>query len=209
MSPRFESKLLAVTIVAPFFVLGGCAELWDEPAEATNSPARMGRTTNTATPAETPTPVGTDQYVKKAAIADQFEIQSSQIAIQKTSNSGVKAFAQMMVKDHTASSNKLKAILSQDQLGLTADGMLDGPHQAKIDQLRSAPQASFDEIYMGMQSAGHKEALELHSSYAQAGDNETLKGFAAEVTPVVQHHLDDAQKLDQSLKGSKPVSSVN
>src|SRR5918996_1897077 len=43
----------------------------------------------------------TEKFVHTAAIANTFEIQSSEAALQKTTNGQVKDFADLMIKDHT------------------------------------------------------------------------------------------------------------
>ena len=50
--------------------------------------------------------------MKKAAISNLFEIQSNQLALQKSQNEQVKKFAQMMVDDHTKAGEQLKSTLS-------------------------------------------------------------------------------------------------
>src|SRR5689334_24900305 len=61
-------------------------------------------------------------YVTKAAIGDMFELQSSKLALQKAGDAKVKRFASQMVKDHTASSRKLKSIIKAGELPLVQIG---------------------------------------------------------------------------------------
>jgi putative membrane protein len=44
----------------------------------------------------------TESYVANAAIADMYEVEAGKIAQQRAKRADVKAFAAMMVKDHTA-----------------------------------------------------------------------------------------------------------
>ena len=44
----------------------------------------------------------TADFVKEVAISDMFEIESSKMALKKSSSTSVKQFAEMMIKDHTA-----------------------------------------------------------------------------------------------------------
>jgi putative membrane protein len=48
-------------------------------------------------------------YVAKAAASDLFEIQSSQIALQKAQNPNVRQFAQMLITHHTGTTQTLTA----------------------------------------------------------------------------------------------------
>lgn len=50
------------------------------------------------------------QFVQKAAQSDITEIKTSQLALQRSHNPQVKQFAQMMIREHTQSSSKLKPL---------------------------------------------------------------------------------------------------
>ena len=48
-------------------------------------------------------------FVNEAASGGMFEVQSSQLALERGQGDEVKAFAQMMITDHTANNEELKA----------------------------------------------------------------------------------------------------
>lgn len=135
------------------------------------------------------------EYVRKAGMGDLFEIESSRIALQKGRSDAVKSFATKMVDDHSNSTRKLKQALGNGKATLTPPMKLDAPHQKMVDQLRTAGADAFDRLYLQMQLKGHQDALQLHRSYAKAGDNAALKSFASEVAPVVESHLAQLQKM--------------
>jgi putative membrane protein len=129
-------------------------------------------------------------YVTKAAIGDRFEIQSSKLALQRASDDKVKTFASRMVKDHTASSAKMKRIIKAEQLPLTVPAELDDAHRQMIDSLSAANGGAFDHMYLEMQMKAHEEALALHQGYAQSGLEPKLRDFAQKTSAVVQMHLE-------------------
>jgi putative membrane protein len=128
-------------------------------------------------------------YVTKAAIGDMFEIQSSKLALKKSQDAKVKSFANRMIKDHTASTAKLKSIIKSEQLPLVPPAKLDDAHQQMIDQLNGATGADFDKAYLDMQMKAHEEALAVHQGYADNGLDMKLKAFAKKTSAVVQMHL--------------------
>ena len=83
---------------------------------------------------------------------------------------------------------------------------IDSEHETEITKLRGASPALFDRTFMSAQVEGHEKALKLHQDYAKTGDNAELKKFAQSVAPVVQHHLEMAQKVtrDLNLRASAP-----
>jgi putative membrane protein len=137
-------------------------------------------------------------YVTNAAIGDMYEIESSKLALKKSSSAAVKKFAQQMITDHTATTAKLKATIKQAGLTLTPATELDARRAGMLDNLRSASAADFDKVFLDQQTAAHQEALTLHSDFAEDGDNDALKKLAGETTPKIQHHFDMVKQLDKS-----------
>jgi putative membrane protein len=134
-------------------------------------------------------------FVRMATASDSFEIQSSQLALQRSSDPRVRAFAQHMVNDHSMTS----AALSQSapmQVAFTSPfGLLDPKHAAMLSQLAALSGPSFDRLYAQMQLAGHREAVALFSSYGATGDDARLVSFARTTLPRLRHHLAMARRL--------------
>lgn len=137
-----------------------------------------------------------EAYVTNAALSDMYERESSKLAGATSQSTGVKAFARQMIADHTATTAEVKTIIASDKLGLTPPARLDSRRQGFIDNLKAAPADGFDKVYLAQQVAAHREALTLHRSYADDGDNAALKAFAVKTAPKVQMHLDMVEKLD-------------
>ena len=143
-----------------------------------------------------------DDFVKKASMTDLFEVQSSQLALQKSQSADVKNFAQHMIDEHTKSTQKLKSIVTPTKTsakGATTGDVamaLDSEHAAMLTKLQNASGAEFDKLFVNMQVDGHQKALDLVSKYAVNGDDTKLKGFAQDMKPHIQEHLDRVQKLN-------------
>lgn len=137
-------------------------------------------------------------FVTNATISDMYEIEAGRIASEKAKSPQVKAFAQMMVKDHTATSTKLKTTLAGAEIRATPPTALDARRQGMIDNLKSASSENFDKVYLDQQTAAHQEALTLMQSYADDGDNQQLKTFAAQTAPKIQQHYDHVRQLDSA-----------
>jgi putative membrane protein len=165
-------------------------------AAALAGPASFAQTASTTpVPGQSPT----DIYVQKAAASDQFEIQSSRIASQKATSADVKTFAQMMVDDHTKSSEKIAAAAKADGAAQVPT-TLDPGHTAQLQNLEKTSGPEFDRLYIDMQVKGHTDALQLHRSYSESGDDAKLKAVATEIVPVVSHHLDEAKRIAGALQ---------
>ena len=137
----------------------------------------------------------TSDYVTWAAMSDMYEIEAGRLAAQKARNPRVKNFAQMMVTDHTSSSQRLQQAMPSG-LTMNMPTQLDAEHQAKLSQLQNAPAgAGFDRMYLQQQVMAHEQALALHQNYGRAGDVPALRNVATSVAPVVETHLREARTL--------------
>jgi putative membrane protein len=161
-----------------------------------NTPLAASPSAATTTGATNPT--SADGYVKQAAISDLFEVQSSRVALEKAQRQDVKAFAQQMIDQHTATTAQLKRTLSAAEVDATPPTQLDAAHEAKLKALKSAGGSAFDSTYVQQQVIAHEQAVALHQGYASAGDNPQLQQFASEMAPKVQHHLQMARALGAS-----------
>jgi putative membrane protein len=139
--------------------------------------------------------VSTDEFVKKVAISDMFEVQSSQMALDKNPDKDTKPFAQKMVKDHTKTSKELKGLVDGGKVRATLPTALDAEHQAKLDQLKGLSGKDFDTAYDKAQLEGHQQAVALFENYSKSGDNADLKKWAAKTLPHLKQHLKMAEKL--------------
>jgi putative membrane protein len=135
------------------------------------------------------------EFVDKAAVSNQFEIESSKVALEAAESPQVKDFAQKMVDDHTKAGEDLKAAVGNAGAELMVPAELDKEHADKLAQLQSLSGAEFDQQYVEMQTAAHDQAVELFSSYAEDGDNEALKEFAANTLPTLQEHKDQIHSI--------------
>ncbi|HVP85097.1 MAG TPA: DUF4142 domain-containing protein [Rhizomicrobium sp.] len=151
------------------------------------------------------------QFRNQVAASDAFEVTSAKIAQTHATDAQIKDFAAMMIRDHTASTDKLVALggISKASLekqmepgkdGKFANNDLFSMSQAnELNSLNSKSNADFDKTYMDDQVSAHKDAVSMLEGYAKNGDNAKLKAFAAEVLPTVKNHLEVAQKIDADL----------
>ena len=151
-----------------------------------------------AASANTVGPHDTAAFVSNASQSDMYEIQAAQIAEKRSQNADIKAFAKMMVKDHTATMKAMGPLATA--AGQAPADKLDDRRQGFIDHLNKASDADFDKTYVDQQVAAHKEALDLMNGYAKDGSDAGLKGGAASTAPKVQMHLDKITAIQGAMK---------
>jgi putative membrane protein len=141
------------------------------------------------------TPVATSDFVKKVAMSDMFEVQSSQLALSRSPDLDTKPFAEKMVKDHTQTSAELKSLVDSGKVKAQVPTTLDSEHQTKLDDLKAKSGKDFDTAYDRMQLQAHEEAVALFEQYGRSGDNADLKEWAAKTLPDLKEHLAMAKRL--------------
>jgi len=150
----------------------------------------------------------TSEFVKKVAQSDMLEIQSSQF-VAPNADADTKPFAEMMIRDHTKTSNELKALVQSGKVKAEIPAAFDTEHQKKLDDLKKLSGRELDRQYDQMQLTAHQEAVELFTKYSQSGDNADLKEWAAKTLPHLKEHLSMAQKLDQAGPNNAAINTPN
>jgi putative membrane protein len=144
----------------------------------------------------------TKGFVDAAAVSDMYEVEAGKIAQERGQGADVKDFGAKMVTAHAETTKKLKAVLASTHPDIAPPAHLDDRRQAMIDELRGAKDADFDGRYIAQQIDAHNEALILMKGYAKDGDTAAIKTLAAKTAPVVQEHLNMAQKIQNGMKKS-------
>ena len=143
-------------------------------------------------------------YVAAAGMSDLYEINSSQIAVQKSQSPAVRKFATMLIKHHQKTT--AATIAAAKKAGLTpTPPALDAGAMASINELQTASAADFDRLYLGQQVPAHQAALDLHQSYAAGGDQAPLRASAKAAVPIVKQHLNAAMKMNTG----KPMGTMS
>lgn len=134
-------------------------------------------------------------FLEQAASANEFEIESSQLALQASQNAAVRNFANVLISDHTQLGQQVGAAAASARLRPPPPTLLPA-QQAALDQLRAAGSGTaFDMAYQQSQISAHQQAITLMQNYATSGDVPVLRTTAGQSIPMMQRHLAMAQSL--------------
>ncbi len=139
--------------------------------------------------------ISTEDFVRQASIANEFEIESSKLALEKSQNKDVKGFAETMIENHTKTGEDLKAALQSSKSGLKIEDKLDGKHQKLMNTLQALSTDDFNKKYVSIQTDAHREAVGLFSDYASNGQDAVLKQFASVTLPGLKEHLKHVKEI--------------
>src|SRR5664280_2226077 len=137
--------------------------------------------------AETKLSTADKDFILAAAQGGMTEVKLGDLASKNGKRDDVKAFGQMMVKDHSAINDDLKALAAQK--GVTLPDSLDAKHQAMVDKLAALTGSELDNAYIADMIKDHKmDAKEFKAESAETKDAD-IKGFVDKSIPVVDGHL--------------------
>jgi putative membrane protein len=141
-------------------------------------------------------PTSAADFAMKASVGNTLEVEESKLALKQASSPKIKAFAKMMIHDHSMAEKKLTA--AAKTAGATVEMKLDDPHQAMVTALQGKTGADFDKAYVADQVQAHQEAATLLGDYQTSGDDAKLKAWAKATLPTVNMHLKRIQAISTS-----------
>ncbi|MCB2255008.1 DUF4142 domain-containing protein [Pseudomonas chlororaphis] len=136
-------------------------------------------------------------FVEQAAQGGINEVESGKLALEKSANAEVKAFATQMVADHGKANQELLALAGTLDIQVPDDASLTAKAKKMILEMRDE---SFDKAYVDNQVVAHKETVALFKKEVASSDKPELKAFAEKTLPTLEHHLEMAQQLQSQLK---------
>lgn len=145
------------------------------------------------------------EFVDEASAKGIAEVEAGKLALQKSQSADVKTFAQMMIDDHTAANEKLKAIATTKKLDVSTDAELLDKAKKLILDIR---EESFDRSYANNQVKAHEATIELFNEEIKDGKDAELKAFAEATLPKLKAHLSEAQKLAAAHGGDEGKEPV-
>lgn len=137
-------------------------------------------------------------FMEEAAQSGLLEVELGRYAQQSATNSRVKNFAAMMVKDHTKANDDLKALAATKNVTLPTT--LDEKHMDHMNDMREKKGAEFDREYMNHMVDMHEKDVDKFKRQAENGTDPDIKAFAAKTLPVLLMHQDSAKNIKDFIK---------
>jgi len=137
-------------------------------------------------------PTSDEDFARIAGMANAAEIAEARLALQRTRNARVRAFAQRMIDDHSTAQVQLQAATRSTGLMPAPVQAVTAADRAEFDALTNAG-SDFDARYMLGQLPDHQNAMSAFSWEAANGKNASLRAYAVKTLPIVQQHLRLAQ----------------
>ncbi|MFN0257246.1 DUF4142 domain-containing protein [Pedobacter ureilyticus] len=138
------------------------------------------------------------EFATNAADAGLAEINLANLAIGKTTNTEIKAYANMMLKDHGMANDEL--IVLAKSKNITLPIAMSAENQKHRDELAGLTGSDFDKKYAKLMEENHVKVLAFMEHQARKGTDPDLKAFASKNVPVINSHLNAIRKIKDGLK---------
>jgi putative membrane protein len=144
------------------------------------------------------------QIAQIVLTADSVDVDYGNLAVKKTKNAEVKAFAETMIRDHTAVNDKATALAKK--LGMTPEASdtsksLKSDGEKEMAKLKAMRGAEFDKAYIDNEVAYHESVIgALDKVLLPNAKNAELKSLLESGRPIFVSHLNHAKELQASLR---------
>ncbi len=125
-------------------------------------------------------------FFMDAAAGGAYEVQASQIELQKGTSADAKNIAQRMVTDHTKANTQLAALAQSRGVQVTAAP--NSMQQGKIDKLNGLSGSALDQEYLRQQQTAHQDTISLFQTATQ-NTSQPVAAWASKTLPTLQSHL--------------------
>jgi putative membrane protein len=145
------------------------------------------------------------QIASIVVTANQVDIDAGKLATSKSASHNIKAFAQLMVTDHTAvnkSATDLAARLKVTPQDNATSQTLKADGEKHITHLKTLKGAAFDRAYIDREVAYHQQVIDaLDKTLIPGATNAELRALLVKVRPAFVAHLEHAKRLQVSAGG--------
>lgn len=138
----------------------------------------------------------TEDFIKKAATSDLFEIAAGKLAAERADPT-TKEFAEQMVRDHERTSSELKQLVENQAVNVAIPTDMTDSQKEALGELQGLQGQEFNDRYHADQVKAHADAVDLFQRYGEKGEQTAIKTWAANTVPALRHHLDMAKGLNK------------
>lgn len=143
------------------------------------------------------------QIASIVVTANTVDIDAGKLALSKSGNGDVKAFAQRMITDHTGVNKSAVDLVTKLKVtpedNPTSQSLKAGGEQ-NLANLKGLSGAAFDKAYIDHEVTYHEQVLDaVDKTLIPNAKNEELKALLVKVRPAFVAHLDHAKMIQAQL----------
>jgi putative membrane protein len=143
-------------------------------------------------------PLSPAKYLEAAAAANQFAIQTGELAQQRGTTDAIRSLGATIAQDHTTLQQQGDAVATQ--LGLTITPKLSRWQERAIEKLSAASGEHFDHKWLKIQAETQELTLALVLRGAIRGEAPAIRRLAQDALPTVARNLGSVLDLADASK---------
>jgi putative membrane protein len=143
---------------------------------------------------------GSQKFLKEAIEGNFAEVEMGKLSQKQGASEGVRAFGQMLEKDHSDANQKATAVANS--VGMRAPTAPNKKQKADFDKMSKLSGANFDKAFAAHMVADHKKDIKEYEKAAKKQD--AVGNYAKETLPTLRKHLETAQSLNVTTTTANP-----
>ncbi|MEZ0540784.1 DUF4142 domain-containing protein [Fibrella arboris] len=147
-----------------------------------------------------------EDLMRQVALGGMMQLETSKVAVQKSTNPEVREMAQAEVDEQTGLSAKLAEIASAK--GITLPATPDAKTQDMVSKMQGMAGIELDRHYVQEHAVkGHEVLDKTMAKVESKGQDAALMAVAKAAHPLVKTHLKVARELNAKLKSGNSMNS--
>lgn len=135
-----------------------------------------------------------ESFLKEQAQTGMAEVQVAELGARKAARADVKAFAEMMAKDHAAANLEIKTLAASK--GVEVSAIIDPDAADKMKNLENkATGNDFDKDFLDEMEKDHKKTIDAFEELEKDAKDADLKAWVTKTLPNLRAHLDHVKEL--------------
>lgn len=134
-----------------------------------------------------------ERFVKNEVTAGKAVVKLAGLGAKKTERTDIRAFAEMLVTDHSKANEELTKLAETKGVELSAEA--DTKHEETYQKLENESGPNFDKAFLAEVVSGHKKCVSDFEKASQEAKDDDLKAWAEKMVPALKAHLEKAKEL--------------
>jgi len=158
------------------------------------------------TPNSTKLSKADEDLMMQVAMGGMMQLETSKVAVQKSTNPEIREIAQAEVDEQTGLSAKLQEIATAK--GVTLPSTPDAKTQEMVTKMQGMSGAALDRHYVQEHAVkGHETLDKVMSKVESRGQDANLMAVAKAAHPLVKTHLKVARELSTKMRSNSAMNS--
>ncbi len=136
------------------------------------------------------------KFIREEAAAGAALVRIAELGVKKSEREDIKAFAGMLVADHSKANAELATLAESKGVVLNAE--VDSKHAGTYEKLKGESGSDLDKEFLSVIVSGHEKCVKNFQDAADNAEDSEVKLWAAKMLPALQAHLEKAAELSSA-----------